>query len=563
MSRSGARLLADLLDSTGDVKLENLDNIEDAVNGTAKRQSFTATAGQTTFNVAGGFDSGYVDVYMDGVKLHTSDFADTSGTAIVLVLGASENQLIDVIAYGTFTLSNLSIPDINTLQTSLDAKIDDAQVLTDVPVNALFTDTIYSKPSTEPISYISGLQTALNGKQASGSYEPADATILKAANIGTSANQIVKLDATAKLPAVDGSQLTNLAGGGATDINGLSDGVVTATGNIGLGANAVNSITTGDKNVGLGDEALTAVTSGEQNVALGYHALKTVSTGEANTAIGTNALAVCTGNSNIAIGTYAGKNVTTGGGNVIIGTGALYGAVTGANNISIGNSSMYWNTSGYENVAIGFSALNANTSARGNIAVGTNCMYSNTTGTWNSVLGFEALKANTTGQKNVALGYGAGDAITTGSNNTIIGDLPGSATLADTVLIGAGTTERLKVNSTGLYVNGVALASGMTIKTANGSSIAIGEAFLLSSTSSTPSTWSWNGSYFTVSAGGGNFIGFFDACKQNYTWKSGFVYHQDNSSASQIVYRWFITGSTVSSNNNLGSYLPALLIRIG
>jgi hypothetical protein len=164
MSRSSARLLADLLDSTGDVKLENLDNIEDAVNGTAKRQSFTATAGQTTFNVAGGFDSGYVDVYMDGVKLHTSDFADTSGTAIVLALGASENQLIDVIAYGTFTLLNLGIPDINTLQTSLDAKIDDTQVLTDVPSGALFTDTVYSKPSAEPISYISGLQTALDGK---------------------------------------------------------------------------------------------------------------------------------------------------------------------------------------------------------------------------------------------------------------------------------------------------------------------------------------------------------------------------------------------------------------
>jgi len=164
MSRSSARLLADLLDSTGDVKLENLDNIEDAVNGTAKRQSFTATAGQTTFNVAGGFDSGYVDVYMDGVKLHTSDFADTSGTAIVLALGASENQLIDVIAYGTFTLSNLGIPDINTLQTSLDAKVDDTQVLTDVPSGALFTDTIYTKPSAEPITYITGLQTALDGK---------------------------------------------------------------------------------------------------------------------------------------------------------------------------------------------------------------------------------------------------------------------------------------------------------------------------------------------------------------------------------------------------------------
>ena len=29
----------------------------------------------------------------------------------------------------------------------------------------MFSDTIYSKPSNEPISYITGLQTALNSKQ--------------------------------------------------------------------------------------------------------------------------------------------------------------------------------------------------------------------------------------------------------------------------------------------------------------------------------------------------------------------------------------------------------------
>jgi hypothetical protein len=141
-----------------------------SVNGTARRQSFTATANQTTFTVTGGFDSGFVDVYMDGVKLHTSDFTDSSGTSIVLASGAVVNQLIDIIAYGTFTLANLAIADVASLQSSLDGKVDDSQVLTNVPSGALFTDTAYTKPNAEPISYITGLQTALNGKQASGSY---------------------------------------------------------------------------------------------------------------------------------------------------------------------------------------------------------------------------------------------------------------------------------------------------------------------------------------------------------------------------------------------------------
>ncbi len=41
-------------------------------------------------------------------------------------------------------------------------------------------------------------------------------------NVGTGANQIVQLDATGKLPAIDGSQLTGLAGGG--DITGVTAG---------------------------------------------------------------------------------------------------------------------------------------------------------------------------------------------------------------------------------------------------------------------------------------------------------------------------------------------------
>lgn len=54
---------------------------------------------------------------------------------------------------------------ITGLQTALDGKVDDSQVLTNVPSGAVFTDTVYTKPTSEPISYISGLQTALNNLQ--------------------------------------------------------------------------------------------------------------------------------------------------------------------------------------------------------------------------------------------------------------------------------------------------------------------------------------------------------------------------------------------------------------
>lgn len=77
-----------------------------SVNGTSRRQDFVATTGQTTFNITGGFDAGYVDVYLNGVKLvRTTDFTE-SGNDIVLTSGAASGDAVSVVAYGTFTLAD-------------------------------------------------------------------------------------------------------------------------------------------------------------------------------------------------------------------------------------------------------------------------------------------------------------------------------------------------------------------------------------------------------------------------------------------------------------------------
>jgi len=66
---------------------------------------FTATAGQTSFAVT--YTSGFVDVYLNGIKLQIAiDFTGTSGSAVVLAAGASVGDIVDVVAYGTFTLAN-------------------------------------------------------------------------------------------------------------------------------------------------------------------------------------------------------------------------------------------------------------------------------------------------------------------------------------------------------------------------------------------------------------------------------------------------------------------------
>jgi hypothetical protein len=71
------------------------------------RQQFTATAGQTSFTVTGGYLANLVDVYQNGVKLiNGTDATVTSGTAVVLATGATVNDIIEVIGVSAFAVAN-------------------------------------------------------------------------------------------------------------------------------------------------------------------------------------------------------------------------------------------------------------------------------------------------------------------------------------------------------------------------------------------------------------------------------------------------------------------------
>ena len=97
------------------------------------------------------------------------DFATTVTNALTGKVDDSQ-VLTDVPAGAVFTDTVYSHPashtiaEVTGLQGALDGKVDDAQVLTNVPSGALFTDTIYSHPTNHAISVITGLQTALDGK---------------------------------------------------------------------------------------------------------------------------------------------------------------------------------------------------------------------------------------------------------------------------------------------------------------------------------------------------------------------------------------------------------------
>ena len=80
-------------------------NAGSSVNGTSERQTYTATAGQTVFSVT--YDVGFVDVYLNGVKLLSgTDFTASNGTSITLASGAAVGDIVDIVAFGSFNIAN-------------------------------------------------------------------------------------------------------------------------------------------------------------------------------------------------------------------------------------------------------------------------------------------------------------------------------------------------------------------------------------------------------------------------------------------------------------------------
>ena len=96
-------------------------NAGSSVNGTSQRYNYTATNAQTTFTGADNngntlaYDAGYVDVYLNGVKLlNATDVTVTSGSSVVLASGATTGDIVDIVAYGTFSVASLNADNLDS-----------------------------------------------------------------------------------------------------------------------------------------------------------------------------------------------------------------------------------------------------------------------------------------------------------------------------------------------------------------------------------------------------------------------------------------------------------------
>jgi hypothetical protein len=65
------------------------------------RQSFVATAGQTSFSPGSGYLVGYIDVYYNGLKLYGGeDYTATDGINVTLTNPATVNSIVEIVGFG-------------------------------------------------------------------------------------------------------------------------------------------------------------------------------------------------------------------------------------------------------------------------------------------------------------------------------------------------------------------------------------------------------------------------------------------------------------------------------
>jgi len=135
-------------------------------------------------------------------------------------------------------------------------------------------------------------------------------------NVGTGANDVVQLDGSSRLPAVDGSQLTNISPTGALLItNNLSDlnSASTARTNLGLGTSATLDSGTSNGNVVVLDATGLPAVDGSQ--LTGVTATDSTKLAIANNLSDLNN--ATTARTNLGLGTSATLNVGTGANNIV------------------------------------------------------------------------------------------------------------------------------------------------------------------------------------------------------------------------------------------------------
>ena len=83
--------------------------------GVIHKETFNVTANQTIFDLANSYNTGYVDVFVNGVRLSPTDFTETSSTRITLAEPAIPGDVVDVLIHSSVVQNTILDSSIDNL----------------------------------------------------------------------------------------------------------------------------------------------------------------------------------------------------------------------------------------------------------------------------------------------------------------------------------------------------------------------------------------------------------------------------------------------------------------
>lgn len=146
--------------------------------------------------------------------------------------------------------------------------------------------------------------------------------------------------------------------------------ITSATRNVGVGDNSLQSLSSGVSNSSIGFNSSNLISDGSFNNAFGSLALSNNVSGSRNAAFGYRSLEDCIGSDNSGFGEATLLLLTTGTFNTAIGGRSLVTMVSGNNNTAVGYESLS-NSLGSDNISLGYVSGNAYVgSESSNIVIG-------------------------------------------------------------------------------------------------------------------------------------------------------------------------------------------------
>lgn len=135
-------------------------------------QKYVATEGQTTFTVTNGYATGLVDVYVNGTKLSSDEFVDTSGTDVIITEGVSLDNIVEVVKFlPSSGVSNNALRQLTTFN------VTGSQSTFNVDYTPGLLDVYYNGARLSSVDYVASNGTSITFATASVSGDTVDVMV--------------------------------------------------------------------------------------------------------------------------------------------------------------------------------------------------------------------------------------------------------------------------------------------------------------------------------------------------------------------------------------------------